>query len=225
MSFSELLKNNCSKVTVIAPATDFQAYMPIDLSESNSNLHSIDLNDAEVFSEYILKALEIQSKKIAYGGYLEKRLIYNRSSHFKNKSSENQRDIHLGLDFWSFEGTAVMAALDGRVHSFKNNKAHGDYGPTIILEHHLKGVKFFTLYGHLSLKSIKALKIGIRVHAGEVIGDLGAPSINGDYPPHLHFQIVRDLEGNFGDYPGVCTEKELDFYAHNCPDPNLLLKL
>ena len=24
--------------------------------------------------------------------------------------------------------------------------------------------------------------------------------VNGDYPPHLHFQIINDLQGNFGDF-------------------------
>ena len=52
-----------------------------------------------------------------------------------------------------------------------------------------------------------------------------ALEVNGDYPPHLHFQIINDLQGNFGDYLGVCSANELDFYKENCPDPNLILKL
>ena len=57
------------------------------------------------------------------------------------------------------------------------------------------------------------------------IGNLGVASVNGDYAPHLHFQIIRDLEDNFGDYPGVASENNIPFYKRNCPDPNLLLKL
>jgi len=49
--------------------------------------------------------------------------------------------------------------------------------------------------------------------------------INGDYAPHLHFQIIIDMEEKTGDYPGVCSENKLEFYKNNCPNPNLLLKI
>jgi murein DD-endopeptidase MepM/ murein hydrolase activator NlpD len=159
---------------------------------------------------------------------LEKREIYNRSSHFNTQNTqntENQRNIHLGIDLWCEANTPVLAALNGVIHSFKNNIAYGDYGPTIILEHRIDGITFFTLYGHLSLDSITNIKVGTEVKAGEIIGFLGNSEVNGDYPPHLHFQIINDLQGNFGDYLGVCSANELDFYKENCPDPNLILKL
>jgi murein DD-endopeptidase MepM/ murein hydrolase activator NlpD len=110
------------------------------------------------------------------------------------------------------------------VHSYKNNNNLGDYGPTIILEHKISNTKFYTLYGHLSLASITSLKIGQKFVKGEQIATLGNISVNGDYPPHLHFQIIRDIQDSFGDYPGVCSKKDLEFYIRNCPDPNLLLK-
>ena len=67
--------------------------------------------------------------------------------------------------------------------------------------------------------------MGDIVKKGEQIATLGLPPINGDYAPHLHFQIIIDMEGKIGDYPGVCNEKTLLFYKSNCPDPNLLLKI
>ncbi len=63
------------------------------------------------------------------------------------------------------------------------------------------------------------------VQKGQQIATLGLPPINGDYAPHLHFQIIIDMEGKFGDYPGVCSENTLAFYKENCPDPNGLLKI
>ena len=210
---------------VVVSHIDFDKYISIDLSHQNTKLKKIKLNSSESFSEYINNYLKIHSKKVAFGGYLEKREIYNRSSHFNTQSTENQRNIHLGIDLWCEANTAVMAAVSGVIHSFKNNTAYGDYGPTIILEHCINCITFYTLYGHLSLDSITNIKVGTEVKAGEIIGFLGNSEVNGDYPPHLHFQIINDLQGNFGDYPGVCSENELDFYKENCPDPNLILKL
>ena len=77
----------------------------------------------------------------------------------------------------------------------------------------------------MSLESIKNLKIGQLVSKGEQIATLGEATVNGDYASHLHFQVIHDLEGKSGDYPGVCNEKNLSFYKQNCPDPNLLLKI
>jgi murein DD-endopeptidase MepM/ murein hydrolase activator NlpD len=129
------------------------------------------------------------------------------------------------MDLWIEARSPVFTPLDATVHSFKNNTNDGDYGPTIILEHRIEGVKFHTLYGHLSLESITQLNVGQTFKQGEQIATLGDANVNGDYPPHLHFQIIRDIEDYKGDYPGVCSKKDLTFYLNNCPDPNGLLKL
>lgn len=226
MDFSKFLKKYKNRsVRLIAPELGFETYKALDLSDSNIELQRVGYNTSKTLSEYINNQLQKHSKQIAYGGYLEKRAIYKRSDHFKKQSKESQRNIHLGLDFWSLEGTSVHAAFDGSIHSFKNNKAFGDYGPTIVLEHQLEGFHFFTLYGHLSLGSITTAKLGSKIKSGATIGFLGGPKVNGDYPPHLHFQIILDLQGNFGDYPGVCSEEALSFYKSNCPNPHLFLDI
>lgn len=217
--------NNSKAVRLVFPELPSSDYIAIDLSDQNNALEKVNFNSSKSFSKYIDSYLKTHSKKVAFGGYLEQRQIYNRSSHFKGQTTKNQRNIHLGVDLWCAANTPVMAAFDGAIHSFKNNRALGDYGPTIILEHRLSGVQFFTLYGHLSLESIQNLAIGSNVKSGECIGFLGDRAINGDYPPHLHFQIIKDMQGHFGDYPGVCSLSELEFYKANCPDPNSILKL
>lgn len=63
------------------------------------------------------------------------------------------------------------------------------------------------------------------MEAGDKIGAVGSAKVNGEYAPHLHFQIIEDLQGNSGDYPGVSSKEDIEFYLKNCPDPNLLLKI
>ena len=72
--------------------------------------------------------------KVAYGGYLETRSIYQRSTYFNQENPETERNIHLGVDLWIEAGTPIYAPLEGTLHSFKNNTNYGDYGPTIILK-------------------------------------------------------------------------------------------
>lgn len=200
-------------------------YVPLDLSKSNKDLAAVDVSSSNKLESYINAHITAHKAKVAYGGYIEIRNIYQRSSYFKAANPETERNIHLGLDLWIAAETPIYTPLDAEVHSFKNNTNFGDYGPTIILEHSIDDILFYTLYGHLSLGSIENLKIGQTFKKGEQIATLGDESINGDYAPHLHFQIIKDLQDYKGDYPGVCSKMDLEFYKENCLDPNLILKL
>ncbi|QGK73967.1 peptidoglycan DD-metalloendopeptidase family protein [Flavobacterium sp. SLB02] len=199
-------------------------YIPLDLSVTNHELMEKKPGNATEFETFIFNYLEKNNAEVAYGGYIEGRTLYQRSTIFKNDSIP-ERNIHIGLDLWTKAGTAVLAPLSGKVHSFKNNIGLGDYGPTIILEHIVENEKFYTLFGHLSLESIENLSVGTFFNKGQKIGTLGDSSVNGDYAPHVHFQIIKNIEEYNGDYPGVCNTNDLNFYIENCPDPNLLLKI
>ena len=209
-------------VKVIDSGNSDEQYILLDFSATNTEIQNIP--DASAFENYIEEYLSANHAKVAYGGYNEKRTLYKRSELFDDAAFE-KRDIHIGIDLWIKAGTAVLAAVDGKVHSFANNTGIGNYGPTIILEHQFENHIFYTLYGHLSVESLQQLEIGQTFRQGETIGTLGDHTVNGDYAPHLHFQIIKNIEGYFGDYPGVCALRNLEYYLENCPDPNLLLKI
>jgi murein DD-endopeptidase MepM/ murein hydrolase activator NlpD len=209
---------------VINSNIDFSKYIPLDLSNNNEKLKARKPENAQQFEDFIVEYLNENDAEVAFGGYIEGRTLYKRSTIFKNDSIP-ERNIHIGLDLWTKLGTSVLAPLDGKVHSFKNNIGLGDYGPTIILEHEIENATFYTLYGHLSLESIEELTVGKSFEKGEQIATLGNAEVNGDYAPHLYFQIIKNIEGYWGDYPGVCNSNDLNFYIENCPDPNLLLKI
>jgi 4-aminobutyrate aminotransferase-like enzyme/Ser/Thr protein kinase RdoA (MazF antagonist) len=82
---------------------------------------------------------------------------------------------------------------------------------------------FYTLYGHLSTESLAMLREGQHVAHGEQIGWVGAPPENGDWPPHLHVQIILDLLDLGRDYPGVAFAGTRDAWLGLSPDANLLL--
>lgn len=219
-------KLDSSQLFVIDKKVSKRDYVPIDLSVKNIDLKYIDVSSVVEMESYVKDVVSAGEGKVAYGGYLEVRNLYQRSKHFKDPSKPlEERNIHLGMDIWIDAGTDVLAVLDGEVHSFGNNAFHGDYGPTIILKHTFGELVFYSLYGHLSLQSIPDLELGQQFKQGEVIGQLGDPGVNGDYAPHLHFQLILDVGKYFGDYPGVCSSDDLDYYMDNCPNPNLLLRL
>jgi murein DD-endopeptidase MepM/ murein hydrolase activator NlpD len=220
----ETLFRNIQNVKVIDASISLTEYTPLDLSVSNTDLSKRAIENATDFEKYIESILAKNNAKVAFGGYNEERNLYKRSAVF-NAAETEERNIHIGLDLWIKAGTTVLAALDGKVHSFNYNNNLGDYGPTILLEHHIENQKFYTLYGHLSLESIAKLTIGTVFTKGEPMATLGDATVNGDYAPHLHFQIIKDIAENTGDYPGVCSKNKRNYYLDNCPDPNLLLKI
>jgi len=144
---------------------------------------------------------------MAIGRYNEARLFYTEPM-FEG------RTIHLGLDIFAAPGTPVYAPFDGMVYAAANNAKRLDYGPVMILEHD----GFFTLYGHLA----DVRPVGTQVKAGDEIARVGARPGNGDWPPHLHFQIIRDLLDLGCDFPGVAAPEMREVFTALSPDPDLI---
>ena len=105
------------------------------------------------------------------------------------------------------------------------NDFYGDYGATITLLHQLDGVKFHTLYGHLSLRDIQGLQEGEFIKRGTEFAHFGEPKENGHWPPHLHFQVIEDMGEMKGDYRGVCKFSERGKYLTNSPNPDTILRM
>jgi murein DD-endopeptidase MepM/ murein hydrolase activator NlpD len=196
---------------------------PLDFTAANPLLaHPERLRDTTVFDHLVQAMLAEQHATAGIGGYLENRVIYRRSPHFD--AAVEPRSLHLGVDVWVPAGTPVAAPLAGVVHSIADNNNFGDYGPTVILQHRLEGIPFYTLYGHLSRTDLVALQPRTPILLGQVFAHVGPYPENGDWPPHLHFQVIGDMQGRWGDFPGVAPASEQNYWAELCPSPWLLLK-
>ncbi|MEM7040533.1 MAG: peptidoglycan DD-metalloendopeptidase family protein [Bacteroidota bacterium] len=197
-------------------------YLPLlNLSTHNWRVTGKNIWERPRLTAYVNKRLEQTGAPAVWGGYLEQRLIYSDSPHFH--SDQKPRCIHLGVDFWTDAGTRVAAPIAGIVHSFANNEGYSNYGGTVILRHEVEDLAFHSLYGHLSVQSVEGLEVGQKMEAGETVGWLGAFEENGNWPPHLHFQLIVDMGEWSGDYPGACAIEDMKYYQKNCPDPRFLL--
>jgi murein DD-endopeptidase MepM/ murein hydrolase activator NlpD len=196
--------------------------LPFDFTANNSELSAEILANTELFSEWVDEKLIKNKARYGIGGYNEHRTIYSRSNHFD--TVEEPRRLHLGIDIWGPAETPIYNFYDATVHSFKFNDNFGDYGATIILKYQLDGLTVHGLYGHLSLASLNGLTEGQFIPFGKQFATFGVKEENGYWPPHLHFQLMFDMENWTGDYPGVCQFTKRDHYLRNCPDPALILK-
>ena len=166
------------------------------------------LDSAVVLDLSVGHATEMPTPEgMAIGGYNEARLFYTEPM-FEG------RTIHLGVDIFAAPGTPVFAPFDGTVYAAANNTKRLDYGPVMIVQHE----SFFTLYGHLA----STLAVGTKVQAGQEIARIGARPQNGDWPPHLHFQIIRDLLDLDCDFPGVAAPEMREVFTSISPDPGLI---
>lgn len=219
----KLIKKNKNKFGLVLDL-DYRKlpHFELDLSKNNKDFKNLDISSPREFQDYIFKKLNQTKSIFAVGKYNENRCIYDHSNLF---SGSQRRTIHLGIDLWVNARTKVLCPFDARAHSFNYNDSEGDYGPTIILEHELEGEKFFTLYGHLSLNSLKNIQRGKLFKKGQIIGKVGNYPVNGNWAPHLHFELITDMQNMSGDYPGVTSIKKRKEFLHLCPNPNLILQI
>jgi murein DD-endopeptidase MepM/ murein hydrolase activator NlpD len=195
---------------------------PLDFTAANPHLARPErLRDTALFDQLVQEMLAEQHASAGIGGYLENRIIYRRSPHFDDTTEA--RSLHLGVDVWVPAGTPVAAPLPAVVHSLADNNNFGDYGPTIILQHDLEGVTFYSLYGHLTRTDLPSLQPAQTIAQGQVFAHVGPYPENGDWPPHLHFQLIADMQGRWGDFPGVAPPSERAYWAALCPDAGLVI--
>ncbi len=211
---------------VMEQPEDERAIGVLDLSVSSPDLTGRDTDDTSTFTERIFSLMSEQGITLGIGRFLEPRSLYPKDAFAGREGDPREhRTIHLGIDLFDKPGALVRSPLGGRVKSVRDNDARLDYGPTVILEHDGPAGPFWTLYGHLQRTSVDDLVSGDPVEAGQTIARIGPYPENGDWPPHLHFQIMTDLLDFEGEFPGAALPRERSVWASFSPDPNLVLRL
>jgi len=181
--------------------------------------------DLELFQFKVDRLQAREPGKILAGGYLEPRAVYTTEAYDRmGNGGKESRTIHLGIDFWVPVGTPVHALFDSEVVTAVNDEGDKEYGGLIILKHREDGLEFFTLYGHQSLESVAKRKAGDLIRKGEEISQVGNHPENGNWAPHLHFQLMFSLLDYVNDFPGVAYPSEAEVWKSLCPDPNLLFQ-
>ncbi len=177
--------------------------------------------DVTALAKSLFDKIAAADAKVGVGLYGEARPFYT-SPLF---AGSEPRTVHLGVDLFVSAGEPVYAPLAGTVLSVHDNCGPQDYGPTVILRHGPtdETPEFFTLYGHLSKKTLEAIRPGMAVAQGDLIGWVGTSDENGGWPPHVHVQVIADLLGYQGDFPGVAPPSQREVWLSICPDPTPLL--
>lgn len=180
-------------------------------------------DDPHGFTECIWKAIRASGAVAAIGGYNHIRPAYGGELF---AAGGGARTLHLGLDVFAEPGSPVFAPLDGVVHSVADNAAPFDYGPCLVLKHHPRAdlPSFYTLYGHMAADVLE-LQPGQPIPKGTQIAQIGNFPNNGNWPPHLHLQLVLDMLDKRGDFWGSCHPDHSEVWLRLCPDANLIAQV
>ena len=221
---------------VLPPELAESAHTVFDLSVGSRWLGTTADLDAGGWTDLLFRHMRAVGAAVGVGRFDEARRWYDSDAFaIHGEDGLERRTIHVGIDLFAEPGTSVHAPCAATVHSFRDNNARLDYGPTIVLRHEAGGGgpptagadavagEWFTLYGHLSRDSLAGLYAGKKFAAGDEIGRIGPYPENGDWAPHLHFQLMTDLLGREGDFPGVAPPSQRDVWLSLSPDPNLVL--
>ncbi|RMA66413.1 aminotransferase class III-fold pyridoxal phosphate-dependent enzyme [Ulvibacter antarcticus] len=222
--FKEWALTNKVSLSNVFPTLSFNKLTDIDMSVGSIFLGNASEYNDPALSEFKLQRLQRENpNSLLANGYLETRPFYSTEA-FKSESNNGPqyRTVHLGTDFWIPTETPIHTPFDGVIVILHDNDFVKDYGPTIIIEHAFNQEKFYTLYGHLSRASLSRFKVGQHVKQGDLIANVGAFSENGNWPSHLHFQLMMDLMGNGENFPGVAFPSEESVWKSVCPNPMLL---
>lgn len=196
--------------------------VPLDFGMSSRLLARVsDLADPAAYVAPLSQALGADT--VGIGLYDEVRPIYLQDMFAVDH--HERRTVHLGVDLFAAAGTPICAPLSGIIHRLRDHAAEQDFGPSLVLKHGAgDNLRFYTLFGHLSPATLDRWDEGQTVSAGDLLAHIGDYPDNGNWVPHLHFQIVVDLldQDNF---PGVCSPRQRDLYTSLSPDPNLILRL
>jgi 4-aminobutyrate aminotransferase-like enzyme/Ser/Thr protein kinase RdoA (MazF antagonist) len=226
-SFRTWTPEHAVSLSSLFPGVATEKVHPLDLGVSGTWIGDREeAVDLELFRYRLDRLRREMPEEIIAGGYMEPRALYETDAYGRmgNQGREN-RTIHLGIDFWLPAGTTVHALFDGEVVISVNNERPREYGGLIILKHRIDTLVFHTLHGHLALDSVRRYRKGDRIRKGDLVGLIGTYPENGNWVPHLHFQLMLSLLDYRDDFPGVAYPGEMKVWKSICPDPNLLFRL
>lgn len=104
-------------------------------------------------------------------------------SGFGKKGNAWSLGYHTGLDLFGNPGTNIVAVYRGKVVQAINA---GSYGNHVVIEHNYNGLKFYTLYAHMTAGSLK-VKTGQEVQQGQVLGVIG--ETGNAFGIHCHLEV------------------------------------
>jgi peptidoglycan hydrolase FlgJ len=152
----------------------------IDDQTIDSELEDIALPAAQAVNPETQTGPDVSSAEDSLPGWPVKALISSRFG-MRQDPFTSETKFHSGIDIAAEKGTAVSAAMSGKVIMSCNVKG---YGNVVAVDH---GEGLVTIYAH---NEKNLVKVGDVVKKGSFIARVG--STGRSTGPHLHFEVRKD---------------------------------
>jgi Peptidase family M23 len=163
----------------------------------------------------------------SYGGYMEDRTFLWRDTYMAHTNTF----IHLGVDIQVPAMTQVHVPHECTVvQVVDDTPEHHGWGTrvTVLFEKTIGRKRLYGIFAHL-VPSM--LRVGMQLHAGNMLGQVGTSKQNGGWFEHLHVQTidlsdskmpVEDILSTIDGYAHIDAQRQ---YRRLCPDPLLFLSV
>lgn len=175
------------------------------------------IRDAVYMQQWTMSTLEQSGKKWWIAWYLEDRSLRLRGTHLIDEG----RVYHLGVDIIAPADTSIFSPLDGTVVESTIEPWKANYGGYVIVRYSIWREDIYVLYGHLDPKSLAPIW---DTFAGQSIGKIWSPEVNGDWTTHLHMQALTEAWLKDWKNKGYCSLADLPTIKNYCPDPSFLMR-
>jgi murein DD-endopeptidase MepM/ murein hydrolase activator NlpD len=163
----------------------------------------------------------------SFGGYFEDRSSLWHGSYMK----EDQRFIHLGVDFNLPTGTVVASPVNGVVVVVDDDfDISGGWGPRVIIQPQTGRPEVDSavlLFAHLRNVQVQP---GQQVTAGMQIAEIGEAPFNGNWYPHLHLQAIDSehfkglIQSDLSNLDGYAPAGDMTELKRRFPDPVAIVR-
>lgn len=211
MIFPDLAEDRFGYINLNLEAIEWLRDHRFDVNKSNPLL------DPNKCGEFISEMHTKFKVKHSYGGWLEDRSTLWSGSYLDT----TRRYFHLGVDFNVPAGTRVVSCGDGYlVRSDSDTPEEYGWGSRVMIR--LNDEPIILVYAHLAVPLIQKSNL---IRAGDTLGHVGRPTVNGGWFPHLHVQAIREdhyytlLKEGIMSLDGYGHKKHLSQLAELFPDP------
>lgn len=202
------------------PARQEKRVLPLTDAQDPLCKANIDGDVGAMLASYA-QAQAVHGFTLGLGPWGEQRAVYAAGFFESALIAGQRRSQHLGLDLFAPAGTALHTPLAARVAGLAICPEAQGYGGVVLLEHEPEpGLRFASLWGHLSHDSVRRLRVGQSLPAGALLAQMGEVSENGGWTPHVHVQLALPPYADVTAIPGVGEPEFQAVWADLFPRPD-----
>lgn len=158
---------------------------PLVFDYTDAIFGEMPVRDMDFMQNWTMDFLQKNEKKWWIAGYLEDRSLRLRGT----PMIAEWRIFHLGIDIIAAENKEIFSPFDGEIVESTIEPGAASYGGYVVAKYNCHNEIFYVLFGHLDPESLAPIG---KISAGNCVGKIGSPQVNGGWTTHTHVQVLTE---------------------------------